>query len=165
VIAARQNARAIGVARLVAESNSVGFFLLPDYAALAGEAVRDWARASRVAKSFATRYRAAVAADSATAVKKTAGAIQRIAATESSEAFSAGRAKALGLAPKTQLLRAWDAALDRRTCPTCSAADGTIVGVNEPFPSGEPGAVHPYCRCSWTLLTFDESGLIAPISP
>ena len=30
-----------------------------------------------------------------------------------------------------------------------------MVGVNENFSIGEPGSVHPWCRCAWTLVTLE----------
>ncbi len=45
------------------------------------------------------------------------------------------------------LFKEWNADLDRRTCPICEGAHGTIRPVGVSFPEGEPGAVHPRCRC------------------
>lgn len=94
--------------------------------------------------------------DAATAA--TQGSLRRIAVTESAEAYGSGRAKVLRAQPRIiRLLRVWDATLDKRTCPICRGADGTIVGARESFPDGEPGAVHPWCRCTYTLLTETET--------
>jgi hypothetical protein len=50
------------------------------------------------------------------------------------------------------LLQRWDSILDQRTCSACAYADGEIVRVGERFSLGEPGGVHPRCRCTFTLL-------------
>lgn len=98
-----------------------------------------------------TTRAAATAANAATQ-----GSLRRIAVTESAEAFNTGRAKLIRVVRRRELWRVWDATLDRRTCSICEGADGTIVGADENFPDGEPGAVHPWCRCSWTLVTAEE---------
>jgi SPP1 gp7 family putative phage head morphogenesis protein len=81
--------------------------------------------------------------------------LELAAATENAEAFNTGRAKALART-SVKLFRVWDAVLDRRRCPVCASADGMIVGANEPFPIGEPGAVHPRCRCTFSVLKATE---------
>jgi SPP1 gp7 family putative phage head morphogenesis protein len=87
------------------------------------------------------------------------------AATESADAWGLAREDVLdNFAARnphlTQFLfRVWDATMDRRTCPTCSSAHGTIVRVDEPFPAGRPGGVHPNCRCTEQVLTYDEIDL------
>ena len=48
--------------------------------------------------------------------------------------------------------KVWDASLDKRSCQTCSHAAGKSVPVGEDFPEGEPGGVHPRCRCVPTFL-------------
>lgn len=135
------------------------------------EVARDIQRAAVYAKGYAARWVGkaegeTVAKAAAAASSSTIGSAKRIGITESSEAFNSGRAKALqSPALRSSLLRVWDAALDKRTCPLCSAADGTIVGIKESFPLGEPGGVHAHCRCTSQILTFEESanaGLILP---
>lgn len=118
-------------------------------------ATHDVKRAADAAKSYARRFRK-VADDSGPEFAKeaTRGSVTRIGATESSDAFNRGRTDAVKVLKRT-LCRVWDARLD--ACPTCSSADGTIVGVRESFSLGEPGGVHPFCRCSWTLVTLDVS--------
>lgn len=160
---ARQLSRAAGFARLRSEAAAVGAVLGSPNEAAVGEVPRDLARARAFSRSYAARWFGAAAmsdgsiAESARRANKTTlGSLRRIAVTESSEAFSSGRARYIRLAPPS-LLRVWDAQLDRRVCPICSQADGTIVGAREPFPLGEPGGVHPWCRCSWTLITATEA--------
>lgn len=139
--------------------------------------VRDIERAKTYSKTYAERWlkkaNEAVEAKATTVAKaakvantETIGSLKRTAVTESSEAFSSGRAKYLRRSDALGLLRVWDAGLD--SCPICKAADGTIVGAREPFPIGEPGSIHANCCCSWTLLTSaaDEQGtLIQPVRP
>jgi hypothetical protein len=43
--------------------------------------------------------------------------------------------------------RVWSAILDRRTCPVCSSADGTMVPVGAPWPEGRTVPLHTRCRC------------------
>ncbi len=128
---------------------------------ITSEVDRDQARAAEYAKNYSgewlkraegTTVRKAVTA----ANEGTLGALRRIGVTESSESFNTGRAKALKQVPATGLLRVWDATLDRRACPICGRADGYIVGIHERFPWGEPGSVHPWCRCGFTVLRTDD---------
>ena len=81
------------------------------------------------------------------------------AATENSEAWVAGQRASLEWAAEYDLWRQWDATLDRRTCPVCVNAHGTVVRANEAFPAGEPGAVHPRCRCDFVVLPRDAVDL------
>jgi hypothetical protein len=122
-----------------------------------------------VGQSYSERwYRNVVNATPTEAKAATQGSLDRIVATETSESFNTGRAKYLDARPALGLLRVWDATLDKRGCPICAGADGTIVGANEPFPWGEPGSVHIQCRCVWTLLRSTEAGdgtLIEPRGP
>jgi Phage Mu protein F like protein len=75
------------------------------------------------------------------------------ATTESSEAYNLARDRSLQqlslLNPTAneELVKIWDATLDKQTCPVCGEASGTIVGLRESFPQGVPGHVHPRCRC------------------
>ncbi len=123
--------------RLQAEAESLGLdvsgvMALPEFA-------RDWQRAEHIMRRYAGE-------DLTTAERA------RIAITESSEAFSNGRTVAARtLESSAQLvMREWDAELD--ACPVCFSMDGTRVGILDNFSIGEPGAVHPFCRCGWTLV-------------
>lgn len=58
------------------------------------------------------------------------------------------------------LWKVWDATLDRRTCSVCADSDGLIVHSSEPFPRGEPGDVHPNCRCLVTYVTTAEMRIL-----
>jgi hypothetical protein len=57
--------------------------------------------------------------------------------------------------PREQMVKQWDATLDKRTCTTCEHAHGVWIPVGQDFPEGEPGAVHPRCRCVSTFLPAD----------
>lgn len=125
------------------------------------------ARATQIAANHARDWLAAAtkaeAAGAGSAAPKVATEVMRprvvtTAATETADAYNTGRAKYLRQRSvhRVELYRIWDATLDKRTCPTCSAADGTIVGLREPFPLGRPGGVHPRCRCTESLLRGDE---------
>lgn len=81
--------------------------------------------------------------------------LERIAATESANGFNFGRTEAAKQSG-VQLWRRWDAVLDKRTCPVCSAAHGEIVRPGDAFRYGTPGQVHPLCRCTEELLRADE---------
>lgn len=159
IILARTGARRRGLVRLAAEAGSVGAGL-PDIAAIAhAELGKDWRRGSYLGRSYADRWSRQAANFGAEAANAaTRGALDRIAATESSEAFTSSRSAVADAierdATAVTLLRVWDAFLD--ACPICEAADGTIVGIAENFPAGEPGSVHPRCRCMWTLLSAKE---------
>lgn len=84
------------------------------------------------------------------------------AATESSEAWTMARDQALQdlvsqqPALRYELWKVWDAELDKGTCGTCAEAHGTIVRIDEDFPAGHPGGVHPKCRCSYHVITRQE---------
>lgn len=144
-----------------------------DRVTVPSEAVRDVTRARQVADSYAARWLRKAEGDTVAKAAKAAsadtqGSLKRISVTESSEAFSSGRAKYLRERPDLGFLRVWDASLDKRTCPICRGNDGLIVGANEPFPGGEPGAVHAFCRCVWALLRSSRDGsgtLIEPVTP
>lgn len=173
--------RTAGVSRITAELEPLGIELAP-VRSLANEVHGDLIRGQRYANNYARQWvkkaegatveRAAKAANA-----DTLSGLTRTAVTESAQAFGDGRAKALEGLPIYEgrpsgaghvahsLLKVWDATLDKQTCPICFSADGTIVGIREPFPQGTPGAVHPNCRCTWTALQFSEQGDQGYIEP
>jgi hypothetical protein len=155
IVLGRQGAGERGIERLVKEGASVGAsFRASSLDPVDGFYV-DWQRAVRASRSYSDAWlRKAVELDdvkAATAV--TRGSVERIAVTESSEAFTSARTRVARTDSSAELMRVWDASLDRRTCEVCEGANGTIVGVRESFPAGEPGSVHSFCRCGWTLTT------------
>ncbi len=177
IMRARRLARTAGRARLAAEAKALGASLQTEISART--LVQDSARAQLLAQRHARRWLDAVKkaeakneaariiarkdvgedddeAEDATApavviaTQETVAAIERIAATENAQAFTNERTIA-----HTELmfgLKRWDARLDKATCPFCRHADGTLVELHERFPQGEPGDVHPNCRCSWSLV-------------
>lgn len=160
-----------GVSRLRAEAASFGESLGSAADVMQSEITRDIFRARQFAANYARAWfgAASSAGDSVKAAaneasKTTAWQIRRLAVTESAEALNTGRAKYLGQSQALGLLRVWDAVLDKRTCPICSALDGLIVGARERFPHGDP-PVHGHCRCSWQLLTPSEAGGITTYEP
>lgn len=160
--AARQLSRIAGISRLESEAAALGFSLADRSSRLVADATHDLVRARRAARSYASRWLGKArgdtgAGDAGAAGAATRGSVERIAATESAEAFNGGRAKRLRTVEVRSLMRVWDASLDKRTCPICFSTDGTIVSAREPFPVGEPGAIHPFCRCSFTLITATEA--------
>lgn len=174
--------RTAGISRVTEELEPLGIDLAP-VRSLQHEVRGDIDRAHRYANNYARQWVKKAEGDSVAQAAKvanasTSGSLTRTAVTESSQAFGSGRAKALEGLPIYEgrpddggghvahsLLKVWDATLDKLTCAICSAADGTIVGIRERFPHGEPGAVHPWCRCTWTVLTFDEQGDQGYIEP
>ncbi len=88
--------------------------------------------------------------------------VRRVATTETARATTDARDEGAGWVEEQHreaswfplLLKSWDATLDRRTCPRCSALHGITRPFGLPFPGGaEPGHLHPGCRClSATLL-------------
>jgi SPP1 gp7 family putative phage head morphogenesis protein len=131
---------------------------------------REVARAERAARGLVQGLRRHVelagledvevaAADSARWVRNRA---ELTAATESAEAFNDSRIRSLDDIGRRdpwatlELFKVWDSELDKQTCPVCERAHGTIVRIDEDFPDGTPGGVHPRCRCTSHVLTRDE---------
>lgn len=85
------------------------------------------------------------------------------AATENSAAIASEKARvhaewvARNPAAAALLAKVWDAELDKRTCQVCWGSHGEIVMLNEPFSQGEPGQVHPRCRCTYHVIALAES--------
>lgn len=89
-----------------------------------------------------------------------ASRLDTIAATETAAEFNLARAETVAQTVRanaseawvSSLYRVWDATLDRRTCPTCEALDGSMVPAAEDFPGGQrPGRVHSRCRCTESI--------------
>jgi hypothetical protein len=113
------------------------------------------AAASSWSAAWATAATALVLADEdpsrapLAAARARAGSLERIAATETASAFNDERRRIYtdfaksSLAP--ELLKVWNAMLDRRTCAFCFGKDGQVRALRESF--GETPPVHPNCRC------------------
>lgn len=124
-------------------------------------AMQDVARArlfaSRYASAWLRKAQGQTSAEAASvATKATNARLVTLAKTEAADAFSTGR-RTVDIVTSATLMRVWDATNDKRTCPVCSGADGTIVAYRESFPLGEPGSIHPNCACSWSLVTLEET--------
>jgi SPP1 gp7 family putative phage head morphogenesis protein len=163
VMHGRRNARSAGVASVLSDLLAVG--ATPGgIPVLARIAAQDAARAVTVARSIGERasklLRGGASAIEARAAIKPA--LERVAATESAEAFSDGRRTGAAAASSvTRIFKVWDAVLDKRTCPRCAGMDGVIVGLGEAFDLDQPA--HPFCRCTFTLLRADEFGDVVSI--
>lgn len=152
VVLGRSNARKLGIERLEAEAEALNLPVAAPAFPMDRLLQEDFARARRAADSYASAwYAEASATDAATATKALAHRVERIAATESSGAFSAGRTAVLRRSGG-RYARVWDATLDRRTCETCYAAHGEVAPPGQAFSAGEPGEVHPFCRCTYYLI-------------
>lgn len=173
MLAGRQAARRASVETLqpqIALAAEVNPALPPWFEVTAEGYSYDAVRAAAIAQSFTGRWTGKAAQllldgmapdEAATrAFEELVRRIDVIAATESAEAFDQQReddlnAYAAQPAYQTEVRREfaavpfkwWNAVLDRRTCRTCSLADGKIVLLGRAFPEGRPGGVHPNCRC------------------
>ena len=150
----RQNARDAGRERLQRELRTI-------VAAAPEGRGYDMARARMVAEG----YRAALFSQAERvgslemAALATDSRAATIAATETAHAFSRERDQAARILAREQglsLWKVWDAVLDKRTCPRCSGLHGTAVPVAESFPAGQPGGLHPRCRCVATIVSLDD---------
>jgi hypothetical protein len=157
---ARMFSRAAGLERLDREAARFGLTVMTP----TSEVIRDLQRGRKYADSLAANWLGKARGATGTIRQRAAVAnagtlphLQTIGISESSEAFNSGRAKALSQVDVGDLLRVWDAQLDKRTCPVCSSADGSIVGATEPFSLGEPGAVHARCRCTWHVIGVSKA--------
>jgi hypothetical protein len=123
--------------------------------------IADTARARSASKSYAKQWLSkadgkTIGEAARAANRDSLPSLHRIGVTESSQAYS--EAKRIGAkSVPVKLYRVWDAVLDKRTCFVCSGADGDITGIRERFSSGEPGSVHPNCRCTWSVLAESET--------
>ena len=156
VIAVRGSARLAGVQTA---ASSVGLPL----PLVGAKAEADAARAARVASGW--RKAAQVALDKTNDVAQAVIAgdskLRVASASEVSQVFNEERARSAEEDQRRTgetLYKAWDAVNDKRTCPVCERNHGTIVRVDESFPEGEPGGVHPNCRCNTAILTAAEAG-------
>lgn len=94
------------------------------------------------------------AADAELLGEKQAWKLRQIVATESAQAFNRGvieQARNVEVTLGVEIWRTWDAQLD--ACDICAGLDGTKIRVTNSFPDGEPGSVHPSCRCTDVIST------------
>jgi hypothetical protein len=121
-------------------------------------------KARRAARGYATNWADdAVEMGKEAATKAQEWRLELGAATESSDAFATERERVIQefaeAYPEANLFKVWDATLDDRMCRFCGAMHGTIVRIDEDFPGGIPGKVHPKCYCTEQILTYDEVDL------
>lgn len=118
----------------------------------------DAERAGAAADSLAQQYGEGVAAalgEGATDLEASAAAaddlepaIERTASTEAVDAWNDETAvlnEGLVALPGVRIVQVWQALLDTRTCPSCSAMDGQMRRWPERFEDEPP--LHPRCRC------------------
>lgn len=169
----RRNSRAIAVAETEAEiallrselGGLTGDSVAIGRASASANEIDAW-RGRRAARGYAEHWLDdAEVFGPGHAVRSQAWRAEMGAITESSQAFTLARDQALLEFVQTQpyaalqLFKVWDATLDRRTCSICSGMHGVVVPVNDEFPAGRPGGVHPRCRCTFQILTIDEVDL------
>jgi hypothetical protein len=159
VLTARQLARIAGTDRLIHElrAKGVGDLALES----TGDAMRDVARARRISDRFARDVvRRAEARGTDAGLRLAEQRLRLIGVSESAEAFSHERDRIIRetqrAGTRVRLYKAWDATLDKHTCEVCERAHGSVVPIDEEFPEGRPGGVHPFCRCVETILREDE---------
>ncbi len=165
IFTGRRSARVAGLSRLRDEAASLDVRLPSRTAELSAlTAAPDLVRARAVAASYAEQWRKAaekarnraIAAGEepddlvAQATKATEHALERTAITEAATAFNDERELVLAQVEDDGLRKRWDARLE--ACPYCADANGTIVRLNEEFPQGRPGFVHPRCRCFESII-------------
>jgi SPP1 gp7 family putative phage head morphogenesis protein len=157
ILEGRALARDAGHTRIEAEASSMGIVLTAALAAPIARLATDYARARLYAERYASAWRFAAQGDNpiAAANDATNARLDTLGLTEGAGAFNEARLERVRFQPK--LYRMWDAVNDARTCSRCRSAHGTIVRVDDPFPDGEPGSVHPRCQCTWHILTPDEA--------
>jgi len=156
ILQGRSLAAAAALSRTRSEATALGLAIVGG-ATRGADAARDLFAARRAAESYARRWLGLARVNPITASAESEGSLRRIGVTENSDAYNRTRTTAARGIVSDVVGRVWDAELDRRVCPRCSAADGTIVGLRESFPLGEPGSVHPFCRCTWALVTITQT--------
>lgn len=165
VIGGRMQARTVASAAAKAQIEAAGIAVAGELApATAYEVARATAVASSAAELWATHRADAIAEglDEAAAVaqagKRSAWKASQLATTEVAETWSheTNRVVTGAVRQGVALWKVWDSVLDRGTCLVCASAHGTAVPAGTPFPEGEPGAVHPCCRCQAVIVTREQ---------
>lgn len=92
-----------------------------------------------------------------TANKASEHRLETLSVTESSAAYNEGKRLAgVEYDGSIELVRVWDTSLENGICGDCESSDGEIVGISEKFSIGEPGTIHPNCRCTFFVSQYDE---------
>lgn len=165
MIAGRASTRIVASRSAIAQIQAAGVQVPPIVAeGTTAEIARATAAARGAAETWAG-HAADAAAEGATQAETIAAArdrslwkVRQISITETAETYSAEVNRIAGEVNRTHpvIWKVWDSVLDRRTCPVCGSAHGTSVPADQRFPQGEPGAVHPFCRCQTVLLTREQ---------
>lgn len=120
------------------------------------DAIRDAARersvlaAERAAHGTTNRWITSLLDQSEFSLDREAA---RIATSEAVDAYAFARDEYVRKLPadvSEAMVKIWQSAGDKRTCPVCDSLDGETVPVKKPFSRGEP-PVHASCRCSYYL--------------
>jgi hypothetical protein len=165
IVQARSLAHIAAVSRVRAEVLALGIDAR-DFGKLATTTAADVFRATRIAERYAGLWLKRAQASSATTVggaARSAGSetlykVRAIGNTEAATAYNGGRlGEARRVITENIVQRVWDADFCKRMCSRCGNADGTIVGLRENFPLGEPGSVHVGCHCTWQLVTIERT--------
>lgn len=131
-------------------------------------ALEDLRFAQRAARGYVIHWRRSLAVATGMELEAIAAATaaqdSRLAlgaVTETATAFNVERSQALKQFAREQpvlaetLVKVWDSALEKNTCDVCERAHGTWVYLDQDFPLGEPGDVHPRCRCTEQVIPVD----------
>lgn len=175
VLQGRGEARQAARGRLHAELAEVSRELRVDLGQPpANEAVEDAGLAQSAAESYVAGWRAALTVavmrwqDGSpqkalrTAHDTQAHRLDRIAATEVPQAYSAAHDEGAGWVAERHkdarwlplIVKRWDAKLDR-ACSVCSGMDGRLAPLGMSFKGGlVPAFVHPRCRCLSSILVL-----------
>lgn len=165
VITGRTEARTVASSAAIAQVEATGLRVV---GSLSGATEYEIARATAAADGAAATWEGHLAdaiaegMPEAEAVKaataRSGWKASQIATTEVAETWSheTGRVAAAVARQGIPLWKVWDAVLDRRTCPVCGGSHGMAVPAGTDFPQGEPGAVHPNCRCQAILVTREQ---------
>ena len=166
VLAGRRAAAAAAQLELQREAAAIGFGVEPIDIPWGYEVQRAHRAAHGLAEGLRRHVELAALDDveeaARDAVRWASTRAETTAATEAAESWSVARDvsldDALARDPRLslELVKVWDAELDKRTCDVCANAHGTIVGIDEDFPDGTPGGVHPRCRCQYHVMTIHE---------
>ena len=165
ILEARTLSSLKGIKSLVRELETLGIDVSRSRIAASQDAtLLEHVRAARkTGSSYGKQWRTKATGKSVSEAARAAStdtnaALHRIGVTESSKGYGTGRKSLAERVATTgpKLYRVYDAVLDKRVCPSCEGSDGDIVGLKERFRYGEPGTIHPNCRCTWSLLTESE---------